>query len=44
MILLSDHAIKKADCGQSLIGGLDVHVCRNYFGSQVLHDYVVSLV
>ena len=35
MILLSDHAIKKAKCGQSLVGGLDVHVCRNYFGSQI---------
>lgn len=35
MILLSDHAIKTADGGQSLLGGLDVHVCRNYFGSQI---------
>jgi len=35
MILLSDHAIKKAESGQSLVGGLDVYVCRNYFGSQV---------
>jgi len=35
MILLSDHAIKTADGGQSLIGGLDVHVCRNFFGSQI---------
>lgn len=35
MILLSDHAIKTADGGQSLLGGLDVYVCRNYFGSQI---------
>lgn len=35
MILLSDHALKQATGGQSLVGGLDVHVCRNYFGSQV---------
>ena len=35
MILLSDHAIKQAKCGQSLVGGLDVHVCRNFFGSQI---------
>ena len=35
MILLSDHAIKKAKCGQVLVGGLDVHVCRNFFGSQI---------
>ena len=36
MILLSNTAIKKAESGQSLVGGLDVHVCRNYFGSQVM--------
>lgn len=35
MILLSDHAIKQAEGGQSLVGGLDVHVCRNFFGSQM---------
>mmetsp|Transcript_28931 Transcript_28931/g.39745 ORF Transcript_28931/g.39745 Transcript_28931/m.39745 type:complete len:246 (-) Transcript_28931:152-889(-) len=35
MILLSDHAIKQKEGGQSLVGGLDVHVCRNYFGSQI---------
>ena len=35
MILLSDHAILKAQCGQSFVGGLDVHVCRNFFGSQI---------
>ena len=35
MILLSDHAIKQAKCGQTLVGGLDVHVCRNFFGSQI---------
>ena len=35
MILLSDHAIKTALGGQTLVGGLDVHVCRNYFGSQI---------
>lgn len=38
MILLSDHALKQAVGGQSLVGGLDVHVCRNYFGSQVNSD------
>jgi pyridoxal 5'-phosphate synthase pdxT subunit len=35
MILLSDHAVKQREGGQSLIGGLDVQICRNYFGSQV---------
>jgi pyridoxal 5'-phosphate synthase pdxT subunit len=35
MILLSDHAIKQCEGGQSLVGGLDAYVCRNYFGSQV---------
>ena len=35
MILLSDHAIKQAVGGQSLVGGLDVQVCRNFFGSQI---------
>lgn len=39
MILLSDHAIKQKEGGQSLVGGLDVHVCRNYFGSQVLENF-----
>jgi len=43
MILLSDHAIKQADThGQSLLGGLDVYVCRNYFGSQI-HSTVLDL-
>jgi 5'-phosphate synthase pdxT subunit len=41
MILLSDHAIKTADGGQSLIGGLDAHVCRNFFGSQIYSTTVV---
>lgn len=35
MILLSDHAIKTKEGGQSLVGGLDAYVCRNYFGSQI---------
>ena len=35
MILLSDHAIKQARGGQSIVGGLDDRVCRNFFGSQV---------
>lgn len=35
MILLSDHAIKQREGGQALVGGLDVHVCRNFFGSQI---------
>lgn len=42
MILLSDHAIKKANCGQTLIGGLDVHVCRNFFGSQA-HSSILPI-
>lgn len=42
MILLSDHACNKARCGQSLVGGLDVQVCRNYFGSQI-HSCVLSV-
>ena len=43
MILLSDHAIKKAESGQSLVGGLDVYVCRNYFGSQVCRHFKVLI-
>ncbi len=35
MILLCNDAIKQASCGQSLLGGLDAQVCRNYFGSQI---------
>jgi len=35
MILLSDYCIKQAENGQSLVGGLDAHICRNYFGSQI---------
>ena len=34
MIRLSDHCIKTS-AGQSLVGGLDVNVCRNFFGSQI---------
>ena len=34
MILLSDHCVKTS-AGQSLLGGLDAHVCRNFFGSQI---------
>lgn len=34
MILLSDHCVKTS-AGQSLVGGLDAHVCRNFFGSQI---------
>lgn len=37
MILLSDKAVMQKTGGQPLIGGLDVEVCRNYFGSQVGH-------
>eukprot|EP01036_Dinobryon_divergens_P034320 gene34320-44333_t len=40
MILLSDHAIKQKEGGQSLLGGLDVHVCRNYFGSQIYSSHL----
>ena len=38
MILLADKCVGASaviDNGQSLIGGMDVLVCRNYFGSQV---------
>lgn len=38
MILLAERCVGTSaviDAGQSLIGGLDVLVCRNYFGSQV---------
>ncbi|EKU21834.1 glutamine amidotransferase [Nannochloropsis gaditana CCMP526] len=35
MILLSNRAIMQKAGGQPLIGGLDVEVCRNFFGSQV---------
>lgn len=42
MILLSDHAIKQRTGGQALVGGLDVHVCRNYFGAQI-HSTSMSL-
>jgi 5'-phosphate synthase pdxT subunit len=35
MILLSDHAIKQKGGGQALVGGLDVKICRNYFGAQL---------
>mmetsp|Transcript_19575 Transcript_19575/g.29011 ORF Transcript_19575/g.29011 Transcript_19575/m.29011 type:complete len:256 (-) Transcript_19575:95-862(-) len=35
MILLSDRALMQKEGGQPLVGGLDVEVCRNYFGSQI---------
>jgi 5'-phosphate synthase pdxT subunit len=35
MILLSDAAAMQQIGGQALIGGLDVRVCRNFFGSQI---------
>jgi len=38
MILLSNKAVMQKDGGQPLIGGLDVEVCRNYFGSQVINE------
>eukprot|EP00903_Cladosiphon_okamuranus_P009535 g9083.t1 len=34
MILLSDHALMQKEGGQSLVGGLNVEICRNYFGAQ----------
>ncbi|CAM9683720.1 unnamed protein product, partial [Scytosiphon promiscuus] len=34
MILLSDNALMQKEGGQSLVGGLNVEVCRNYFGAQ----------
>eukprot|EP01033_Poteriospumella_lacustris_P019333 gene19333-13981_t len=38
MILLSNHAVKQKEGGQALLGGLDVQVCRNFFGSQLYSD------
>mmetsp|Transcript_41774 Transcript_41774/g.130840 ORF Transcript_41774/g.130840 Transcript_41774/m.130840 type:complete len:135 (-) Transcript_41774:24-428(-) len=35
MILLSDTALAQKRGGQALVGGLDVKVCRNYFGAQI---------
>jgi 5'-phosphate synthase pdxT subunit len=35
MILLSDHAVMQQTGGQALVGGLDVQICRNFFGSQI---------
>lgn len=35
MILLSNTAVMQQTGGQALVGGLDVQVCRNFFGSQV---------
>ena len=35
MILLSNYAVNQCQGGQALIGGLDVKVCRNFFGSQI---------
>ncbi|CAM9502178.1 unnamed protein product [Chrysoparadoxa australica] len=35
MILLSSKALMTKQGGQSLVGGMDVEVCRNYFGSQI---------
>lgn len=39
----SDHATGTKDGGQELIGGLDVHIQRNYFGRQLkrfVHIYL----
>ncbi|KAG5181717.1 class I glutamine amidotransferase-like protein [Tribonema minus] len=35
MILLSNEALMQKEGGQALVGGLDVEICRNYFGSQI---------
>ena len=35
MILLSNTAVYQKTGGQALVGGMDVEVCRNFFGSQV---------
>jgi pyridoxal 5'-phosphate synthase pdxT subunit len=35
MILLSNTAVKQKEGGQALVGGLDVELCRNFFGSQI---------
>lgn len=42
MILLSDRAVGQKQEGQPLLGGLDVLVSRNYFGSQ-RHSFETSL-
>eukprot|EP00953_Heterococcus_sp_UTEX-ZZ885_P013354 7635-Heterococcus_DN1.PRE.1 len=35
MILLSNTALVQKEGGQALVGGLDVEICRNYFGAQI---------
>ena len=35
MILLSNTAVMQCEGGQALVGGLDVEICRNYFGAQI---------
>uniref|UniRef100_A0A7S2RJG7 glutaminase n=1 Tax=Rhizochromulina marina TaxID=1034831 RepID=A0A7S2RJG7_9STRA len=35
LILLSNTALFQKEGGQALVGGLDIEVCRNFFGSQV---------
>jgi 5'-phosphate synthase pdxT subunit len=42
LILLANKAVGLRNGGQPLVGGLDVTVCRNYFGSQV-SSFVVPL-
>jgi pyridoxal 5'-phosphate synthase pdxT subunit len=42
MILLSDHTIKQGAGNESIVGGLDVRVCRNFFGSQI-YSFQVSI-
>lgn len=35
MILLADEVVHQKSGGQSILGGLNISVCRNYYGSQV---------
>lgn len=42
MLLLSDHTIRQGAGSESIVGGLDVRVCRNFFGSQI-YSFQVSI-
>ena len=42
MILLSDHTLKQGVGSESIVGGLNVRVCRNFFGSQI-HNFPISI-
>lgn len=45
MILLSNAALMQKAGGQALVGGLDVEICRNYFGSQIdSHERAIETI